>query len=203
MKFPSTIPRTFYQRHPKKVARDLLGCFIVRNYHGELLVGKIVETEAYLSTPDDPASHGYKPQSPRTHSLFGEAGHAYVTNVHKYMIMNVVTESHNQPSAVLIRALEPIEGIKTMKELRDKENIIELTNGPGKLALALGITRELDGIDVTDFQSEVYFLERNQEFNESIITTERIGISKAQDLLLRFYMKNNPWVSGSKKNNLI
>lgn len=195
MKLSPIIPRSFYRRHPEKVARELLGCFIIRKYKGELLVGKIVETEAYLSTPDDPASHGFKPKSRRTNSLFGDAGYAYVTNVHRYMIMNVVTETYNKPSAVLIRAIEPIEGIETMKKLRGKDNILDLTNGPGKLTLALNITRKLDGIDITDSKSEIFFTKRNERFTETIINSPRIGISKAQEFHLRFYIKNNPYVS--------
>lgn len=199
MKLSPIIPRSFYRRHPEKVARDLLGCFIVRRYHGELLVGKIVETEAYLSTPDDPASHGFKPKSRRTNSLFGDAGHAYITNVHRYMIMNVVTETHDKPSGVLIRAIEPILGVETMQKLRRPSSPGNLSNGPGKLTLALDITRKLDGIDITDSMSEIFFTKRNKKFTETIMTSPRIGISKAQEFPLRFYLQNNLFVSKNKK----
>lgn len=192
--------RKFFQRHPAVVARELLGCYLVKNYRSKKLIGKIVETEAYLSTPDDPASHGYKPQSKRTTSLFGEAGHAYVTNIHRYMILNVVTETRGHASAVLIRAVEPTDGIETMKRLRNKENLRDLTTGPGKLAMAFNITRALDGADVCQPTSDVFFQEKDETIEE-IKSGPRIGISQAQELPLRFYLSGNPYVSGPQKNN--
>lgn len=187
--------RKFFARNPVEVARDMIGTYIVRRYGGDLLVGKIVETEAYLAEGDT-ASHGYKPKSNRTESLFGPAGYAYVTNVHRYFIMNVVTEAVNQPSAVLIRAIEPVEGIEVMKRLRGKDNLVDIGSGPGKVCIALGIDRSCDGISVTSSDSDIYFLPRSTKENLDIGSSARIGISSAQDYLFRFFLKANPHVSG-------
>lgn len=197
----SPLPQSFYQRHPQDVALDLLGCLLVRRVGKKYLIGKIVETEAYLSTSDDPASHGFKAESPRTKSLYGPAGYAYVTNVHKYSIMNVVTEGVGQPSAALIRAVEPIEGIDIMKEHRPHTSLINLTNGPGKLTIAFNISRPLDGSNLTQSSNEIFII-KGTESSPTTGISKRIGISQAQELPLRFYLKNNPWVSGPKKNNL-
>src|SRR3954468_15508534 len=114
------IPRVFYQREPSVVAQELLGKYLVRKIDDKLLIGKIVETEAYLGK-NDPAAHGFKGQTQRNTVLFGEAGMAYIYSIHRYYCFNIVTETIGIPSGVLVRAIEPIEGMEMMKQLRGVE----------------------------------------------------------------------------------
>jgi DNA-3-methyladenine glycosylase len=187
------IPQSFFDRSPLAVGPELLGKLIVRTIDGKTIVGRIVEVEAYLAYVDE-AAHGFKGPTKRNASLFLSAGHIYVHTIHLQNCLDVVTENAEIPSSVLIRALEPIEGIELMQELRKKESLKDLTSGPGKLCQALAITREIDGVDGTDTSSPLYFADDNFVPAETIATT-RVGITKAAEQVWRFYTKGNPHVS--------
>jgi len=184
------LPRTFYARDTVTVARDLLGK-IVR--HGQT-AGRIVETEAYLGR-DDLAAHSARGITDRTRVIFGPPGHAYVYFIYgMYECLNLVAEPDGQPGAVLIRALEPVAGIETMQQRRPTAHTLrDLTSGPGRLTLALGITRAQNGADVTRGALTVRIATRGEPFE--IEVTPRIGIRHCADWPLRFVIKGNPFVS--------
>lgn len=190
------VPRRFYNRDTLTVAPELLGKLLVRGVSSELLVGRIVETEAYRGV-DDPASHSYRGKTPRNAVMFGPPGIAYVYFTYgNHYCLNAVTEEEGTPAAVLIRAVEPLEGVDVMKRNRGVEKITEVGSGPGKLTRALQITREQNGCDLTDPSSELKICEPSEVIGvfETVRTT-RIGIRLAQDKPWRFYVKGNPHVS--------
>lgn len=140
------LSRAFYDRDPVVTARELLGKKIVRDLDGVLISGMISETEAYTGI-EDTACHASKGKTERNSVMFGPPGHAYIYFIYgMYYMLNLVTESDN-PSAVLIRGLIPVDGIETMKRFRGRDT--GLTDGPGKLCMALSIDRALNGVDVT------------------------------------------------------
>ena len=147
---PEPVPRRFYNRDTLIVAPELLGKLLVRRESSGLLVGKIVETEAYRGV-DDPASHSYRGKTPRNAVMFGAPGIAYVYFTYgNHYCLNAVTEDEGTPAAVLIRAVEPLEGVDLMMRNRGVEKLTEVGSGPGKLTKALQITREQNGCDLTD-----------------------------------------------------
>jgi DNA-3-methyladenine glycosylase len=184
------VPRSFYERGAVPVARDLLGKILV---HG-LTSGIIVETEAYLGG-DDLASHSAAGITDRTRVIFGPAGHAYVyLSYGMHDCLNIVAEPAGMPGCVLIRALEPVEGLDLMRSRRPKaRKDRDLTSGPGKLTRALGITRKHTGVDMTAGDLVVRAQTETPRFD--IAVTPRIGITKCADLPLRFFMKGNRFVS--------
>ncbi|HUS05189.1 MAG TPA: DNA-3-methyladenine glycosylase [Bryobacteraceae bacterium] len=184
------LPRRFYNRPTIDVARDLLGMIVV---HGET-AGKIVETEAYLGG-NDLASHSARGITGRTRVIFGPPGHAYVYFIYgMYECLNLVCEAEGKAGCVLIRALEPVRGIEIMQQRRPKARKLEaLASGPGKLTLALGITRALNGCDVTRVPLLVESPPASGKF--TIKTTPRIGIRECADWPLRFLIEGNPFVS--------
>lgn len=188
-----TLSRKFFERDSTTVAKELLGHLLYRNINGNILIGRIVETESYLPFID-PAAHSYIGKTKRTSILYGEAGYSYVYSIHRYFCLNVVCDAVNIPGCVLIRALEPLKGIELMIVNRSSKIEANLTSGPGKLCQALSIDKNLNAIDVTNSKSELQILEGVSEVN-NIQTTTRIGISKAVDLPLRFYIKNSTFVS--------
>lgn len=191
------IPRLFYDRNPIVVAQELLGTFLVRRINNTILVGMITETEAYLPTGDS-AAHSFKGKTKRNASLYKEAGHTYVHSMRQYNLLDIVTEGTDKPGSVLIRAIEPIEGTEEMKHFRKSKDIEGLTNGPGKVCIALAITRDLDGVDITSAESPIFIARADKIKNESsriIETSSRIGISAAKDMLLRFHISENSHVS--------
>jgi len=183
-----------------ELARRLLGAEIVRMLPEGCLRGRIVETEGYL--PNDPACHAVRElpgglchrHTRRNDSMFGPPGRAYVyfTYGNHYML-NVATEPDGIPGAVLIRALEPLEGQDIMLARRGLADPRQLTNGPGKLTQALGIDKELDSHDLT--QPPLQLIPGYSISDEEIVATTRIGITRAVDKPWRFYIKGNPWVS--------
>jgi DNA-3-methyladenine glycosylase len=189
-------PREFYLQDTRVVAQKLLGQIVERRLpSGEILSGIIVETEAYLT--DDPACHAYRGQTPRNRTMFGPPGHAYVYFTYGlHMMLNVVCAPEGVAEAVLIRALEPVEGIDTMRENRGGlADTRQLTNGPGKLAQALGLTRlSHDGHDVTNSHEEIMILPNDHPPFE-MVTTTRIGITQGVDLPWRYYVAGNRYVS--------
>jgi DNA-3-methyladenine glycosylase len=170
----------FYARSVHDVARDLIGC-VVR--HGET-AGRIVETESYHM--DEPACHAYAGLTGRTHTLFGKPGRAYVYfsyGIHS--LLNAVAENEGTGAAVLIRALEPVEGVDLMRARRGVERAEDLCSGPAKLTQALGIDLELNGSSLVDGPIEVLAREGGAT-EPRIVIGERIGITKAADLPWRF-----------------
>ena len=184
------LPRSFYLRSTVDVSRDLLGKVLV---HGRT-AGIIVETEAYLGG-DDLASHSAAGITPRTKVIFGPPGHAYVYlsyGVHE--CLNIVAEPAGKAGCVLIRALEPIEGLDIMRTRRQRaRNDRELTAGPGKLTQAMAITRAHNGIDMT--RGNLIVRAPASASPIEIEVTKRIGITKCADLPLRFTVKGNRFVS--------
>ena len=185
------LTRKFFSRRTDLVAIDLLGCILVRKIGNKKLSGKIVETEAYFGE-SDPASHAYRGVTPRNKIMFGKPGFAYVYFIYgNHHCLNFTTEREGRAGAVLIRALEPLEGIGLMKKNRGTNNIKNLTNGPGKLTQALAITREQNGLDLA---GNVLYVLKGDEPKE-IVRTTRVGIRNGKDLKLRFYIKDSPFVS--------
>ena len=191
MNFGCILPRSFYARHTVAVARDLLGKVLV---HGPT-AGMIVETEAYLGG-DDLASHSARGITNRTRVIFGPPGHAYVYFIYgMYECLNLVAEPAGQPGCVLIRAVEPVGGIDLMRQRRPAARRLEdLASGPGKLTLALGITRAHNGADVT--RGALVVRDPAESRRLAIATTPRIGIRECADWPLRFIVRGNRFVSG-------
>lgn len=174
-----------------EVAKRLLGSTLVREVEGTLMAGRIVETESYDET--DAASHSYRGVTPRTQIMFGPAGFAYVYFTYgMHYCFNVVTGKTGQGSAVLIRALEPLEGLDTMTVNR-KTGPNQLTNGPAKLCQALQIDRSLNGHNLTT--SPLYITSQPPVAPSKITQTTRVGISKDTHRLWRFYVTGNLFVS--------
>jgi DNA-3-methyladenine glycosylase len=192
MRFGPILKRAFYDRRTEDVARDLVGKVLV---HGPT-AGIIVETEAYLGE-DDLASHSARGVTQRTRVIFGPPGHAYVYFIYgMYECLNLVAESEGKPGCVLIRALEPVAGISLMRERRPATRRVEaLASGPGKLTLAMGITRELNGADVT--RGALVVREPVERSPFEVVVTPRIGITKCADLPLRFHVRGSRFVSGN------
>ncbi|HEX4378336.1 MAG TPA: DNA-3-methyladenine glycosylase [Steroidobacteraceae bacterium] len=185
------MPRSFYERSPEIVARALLGKLIVRRLAGQRLVGRITETEAYLGEAD-PASHAYRGQSPRNAVLFGPPGRTYVYLIYGlHYCLNFSCHSKGRAGGVLIRALEPMEGISRMavhRGLPTVRSARQLAGGPGRLCQAFQITRSRDhDIDVTRPSSTIRVVDDGRAAGK-VVVTARIGLSKAVDLPLRFVL---------------
>ncbi|MBX4196015.1 DNA-3-methyladenine glycosylase [Candidatus Pacearchaeota archaeon] len=179
----------FFNRSTIQVAKDMLGCYIVSESKEGRTVGKIVETEAYLS--DDPGSHTFKGKTKRNEVMFGPPGRAYVYFIYgAHHCINIVTQKAGMGEAVLIRALEPISGIDIMKKRRGKEDIYELCSGPGKLVVALGIDKTFNGLELN---KRIKMLEQQEK--PTIVATTRVGLSNGKDLPYRFYIRDNPFIS--------
>jgi DNA-3-methyladenine glycosylase len=187
------LSQTFYSRPTRQVAKDLLGQILVHETPQGTASGRIVEVEAYLPK-NDPGCHASRGMTPRNQVMFGNAGYAYVYFCYgNHYLFNVVTEKKGTPGAVLIRALEPIVGIGLMVKRRGEfqPDDLGLTNGPGKLVQALGITQQHNGIVL--LKKPLYI--RKAERKEPAGVTTRIGITEGSELPLRFYLKGNPYIS--------
>ena len=181
-------------------ARALLGCLLVRYTRDGLRRARIVETEAYPA--GDPACHAFVGETRRNRSLFARRGHVYVYRIHRSYCLNVATGRRGQGEGVLIRAVEPLEGIDLMQKARLRASVgnrppagVALTNGPGKLCQALDIELQLDGFDLLTARhgSPLHVLPRRE--TPRIVATPRIGISVATDRLLRFVIRDSAWAS--------
>jgi DNA-3-methyladenine glycosylase len=190
------LPGGFYDRDPAVVARELLGKLLIRRSLAGTSVGRIVETEAYLSA-DDPACHAHRGKTRRNASMFGLPGHAYVYMIHAKWCFNTVTEGEGCGSAVLVRAIEPLLGIERMQQRRGTDKLRDLTRGPARLCQALEITGQLDGWDLTQRKS-LWIANDDLNIPAQIVATPRIGISQAADLPLRFFYAGSPFVSGRR-----
>src|SRR6266851_6183608 len=178
-----------------KLARFLIGKVVIHDLAAGRLSGRIVETEAY--PPGDPAGHHYRGPTPRIRSMYLHPGHAYIFfNYGAHFMLNVVSEPAGTASAILIRALEPLEGIELMQRHRKATRLLDLTRGPGRLAAAFQIDRCHDGIDLCA-PGSLWLGETSHPIGP-IGKTVRIGITRAADQFLRFYERGNPFVSGPK-----
>jgi len=187
------LPRPFYLRPARAVARDLLGCIVVSRRGRTVTAGRIVETEAYLG-PEDAASHAaFRPGS---HALFyGEGGFAYVyLNYGIHSCLNAIAGAAGRPGCVLVRALEPVAGLSAMARRRGVEpDSTRLASGPGNLTRALGITSRDNGADLTRGLFTIEPPDRPRDFR--ITSGPRVGITRAVDLRLRFWIADSPFVS--------
>jgi DNA-3-methyladenine glycosylase len=188
------LPRRFYDRPATDVARDLLGKVLV---HGSTSA-RIVETEAYLGL-EDRAAHAWRGPTPRTQVIFGPPGHAYVYLIYgMYECLNIVAEPKGSAGCVLIRALEPLTGVEAMQERRPTAHRVEdIANGPGKLTLAMNITRHDNGRDLTRGSLRVVEPKAQDPFEISV--SPRIGITYCADWPLRFYIADSRFVSGYRR----
>jgi DNA-3-methyladenine glycosylase len=187
------LPRRFYQRPARAVARDLLGCLVVSRRGRALTAGRIVETEAYLG-PEDAASHAAFRPSSRAF-FYGHGGFAYVyLNYGIHYCLNAIAGAAGRPGCVLIRALEPIAGLATMARRRGVgADSTRLASGPGNLTRALGITLRENRADLTCGLFTLEPPDRPRDFR--IASGPRIGITRATDLRLRFWIRDNCFVS--------
>jgi len=187
--------RSFYEQPTIEVAQQLLGKYLIRKHPDGTTVGRIVETEAYIG-PQDKACHASRGRTPRTEIMFGRAGHAYVYMIYGFHYMlNIVTEAADFPAAVLIRAVEPLEGLPLMQSRRQTERLRSLASGPGKLCRAFAIDRTLNGNDVC---GKVLYLDDHGEPAPKVMTTPRIGVDYAgkwKHKPWRFLIKGNEFVS--------
>lgn len=189
------ISRSFYEQPTVSVARQLLGKYLVRKHPDGKTVGRIVETEAYIG-PHDLACHASRGRTARTEIMFGRAGYAYVYFIYGvYYCLNIVTEEIDHASAVLIRALEPVEGMELMQKRRRTEMLRNLTSGPGKLCDAFAIDKSLNGADIC---ANILYIEDRGEPAPKIIARPRIGVDYAgkwKDKPWRFLVRGSEFVS--------
>lgn len=194
------LPQGFYSRPTTEVARDLLGKLIVHQVDGEELAGRIVEVEAYLGLKDE-AAHAFAGITPRTKVMFGPPGHAYVYLTYgMYWLLNAVCEPEDHPAAVLIRAIEPLEGHEVMAANRPGRPPREWTSGPGRLALALGVGPAENGLDLTDPRGGLWIEAAPRVPDEKVRVGPRIGLGRHVhepwlSMPWRWWIAENPYVS--------
>lgn len=190
------VNRSFYLRPTLKVAKDLLGKYLVRKLGRQYLIGRIVEVEAYLN--NDPASHSFRGKTKRNEVMFWQGGHLYIYFTYgMHFCCNVVTEEEGKGCAVLVRAVEPVENIQVMQKLRDidtSKNPYNLTNGPAKVCQAFALGRNENGTYLCGDKIWVGNSEIRNPKSE-IISSSRVGITNGSEHMWRFYIKDNPWVS--------
>jgi len=199
----SPLPREFYDRDPRRVSRELLGKVLVRREGRRVRTARIVEVEAYLGV-GDPAAHSFAGRTPRNAVLFGPPGYAYVYFIYgNHYCLNVSCLPDGVAGGVLFRALEPLVGVDDMARARglsidSTRDLRQLTSGPGRLAEAFGITRERDnGKDLTSARSDLFIADDGYRVRR-ILTTPRIGITKAAERPLRYLIAGNEFVSGPR-----
>jgi DNA-3-methyladenine glycosylase len=185
------LPRRFYDRGALEVAPDLIGRLLVRELDDVRMVGRIVEAEAYR--PDDPASHSFRGPTPRTTTMFGPPGHVYVYVSHGiHHCMNLTTGSS---SAVLLRAVEPLDGLEEMVRRRGRADPRALCAGPGRLCQALGVTRADDGSDVT--RGNGLWVAPGSPA-AAVLATPRVGLTVARDQPWRFVEAGSRFLSRAR-----
>jgi DNA-3-methyladenine glycosylase len=186
------LTRGFYNRSALQVAKDLLGKYLVLQKDGRFLSGRIVETEAYVGLRD-PASHAFRGKTPRNEVMFGGPGHAYVYLTYgMHHCLNLVTGRKGYPAAVLIRAMEPVDGVEWMMKRRGRKKLTDLANGPAKLCQALGIDRGTNGADLC---GHFIYLQDRGEPVRSVARSSRIGISEGKEKMCRFFVRRSEFVS--------
>ena len=193
------LPRSFFSRRTDLVARDLLGCLLVRELDGTRLAGRIVEAEAYIGE-EDLACHAKAGRTRRTDVMYGPPGFSYVYFTYgMHWMLNVVTEKKSFPAAVLIRALEPVEGIEIMCSLRGMNGISLLCKGPARLTQAMAIRKAENGLDFCQKASSLWIEPGIKLRATEIAISARIGLGNTPEPWFskpwRFYLKGNPFVS--------
>ncbi len=192
------LPPDFYHRNVVDVARDLIGCLLTRQSRSGRTVGRIVETEAYLAS-GDPACHAARGMTRRNLVMFGAPGKAYVYSIHTRFCLNAVSQAKGEPAAVLIRAVEPLDGIDLMAQRRGTDRMLDLARGPGRLCEAFQIDRRLDDFLLTR-GTRLWIAPPDEPISTADISaSSRIGIRLAQDLPLRFFLDGSPFVSGPRR----
>jgi DNA-3-methyladenine glycosylase len=193
------LPRNFYTRPVLTVAKELLGKVLIKNEGKKLLIGRIVEVEAYDGNNDE-ASHTFKGRTKRNEVMFNEGGFFYVYFTYgAHYCCNVVTGRANHGAAVLIRAVEPLKGTDLMikrrlsRKLKNEKEIFNLTSGPGKVCQAFGFKKNHSGIDLTG--KSIYLVDQPKLKKSKIGNSKRIGISKSAELPWRFFEIGNPYLS--------
>ncbi|MCF8259894.1 MAG: DNA-3-methyladenine glycosylase [Melioribacteraceae bacterium] len=187
------LPQSFYARDLLEIAPEILGKIFVKKSGSKIFSGSIVEVEAYHGAFDE-AAHTFRGKTKANEIMFDEGGKLYVYFIYgMYFCCNIVTGKKDEGSAILIRGIEPISGTKCMMVNRSKSELKNLTNGPGKICQAFGITKSDNGTDLLG--DDMYLLDTPTVSSDNIVQTTRIGISKSKDLPWRFYIKNNPFVS--------
>ena len=191
------LPRSFYSRPTLTVAKSLLGCELVSTEGNTVVSGRIVEAEAYLGN-NDPASHAACGKTPRTAHQWENPGHLYVYLIYgMYHCINIVCEPKGVAGCVLIRALEPLRGLKQMRARRNcPKREMDLCNGPGKLTQAMGITMKHNRMDVT--KGPIHICKGSDIPEIQIATSGRIGVSEGDHLSYRFYVTKHRFVSPRK-----
>lgn len=199
----TALPREFYDRDPRRVCRELLGKVLVRTERRKYLAARIVEVEAYLGK-NDGASHSFVGRTVRNAVLFGPPGHAYVYFIYgTHYCLNVSCLPDGVAGGILFRAVEPLVGLEIMAKARGlalngARGLRNLTSGPGRLAEAFGITRERDnGKDLTSADSDLFIADDGCRVSK-VLTTPRIGITKAAERPWRYVIAGNPFVSGPR-----
>lgn len=189
------IPHSFFKCSTDELAKKLLGTYLRVETPCGIVIGRIIETESY--TKDDPASHSFCGLTKRNAPMFERFGTAYVYFTYgMHHCFNIVANASGIGEAVLIRAVEPVQGIEIMKKNRGTNSEKNLTNGPAKLAVALGITKEHNGLDLLSRNSKIQLWSSDSVSEDiRIVKTTRIGITKGSELLKRFYIKGNSLVS--------
>jgi DNA-3-methyladenine glycosylase len=188
------LDRDFYSQPTLKLAKSLLGKQLVHDTDAGRISGWIVEVEAYL-WKNDPACHAARGMTNKNRSMFSRPGSLYVYCIHASWCMNVVSEIEGRGAAVLIRAIEPIEGIDHMLSARKVDHPVLLTNGPGKLCEAFGIQRQHDGIDLVD-HDRMWIEAPASQASFRITRAPRIGIRHGTELFYRYFIDGNRFVSG-------
>jgi DNA-3-methyladenine glycosylase len=195
----SVLPTSFYARDTEVVAREMLGTILECRTREGVASGRIVETEAYVGE-HDLACHAAAGRTQRTAPLYGPPGFSYVYFIYgMYWCFNAVTRDEGQPSAVLVRAVEPVDGIELMRRRRPAaKRDIDLTNGPGKLCLALAIGARHHELSLID--SPLVIRRGTPVEDRDVVVTPRIGISRSADWPLRYFVADNPYVSKTPKD---
>ncbi len=191
------LPVSFYSRSTLKVLVDLIGKVLVRKSEEGLTSGVIVEAEAYTGE-DDPASYAFCGRTKRSEIMYGPPGRAFIHFTYgMHHMLNLVTEREEFPAAILIRALEPREGISLMKKRRQTEESFNLCSGPAKICQAFGIDRSHSGLSLFSSRSPIFIKEgeKREKGREELIWTSRIGIGEGKDRLWRAYLKGSPFIS--------
>lgn len=199
----TALPREFYDRDPRRVCRDVLGKVLVRNEPRKYLAARIVEVEAYFGKSDG-AAHSFAGRTERNAVLFGPPGYAYVYFIYgNHYCLNVSCLPDGVAGGILFRAVEPLEGIEAMAKARrialnGARDLRNLTSGPGRLAEAFEITRQRDnGKDLASTDSDLFIADDGYRVKR-VLTTPRIGITKAAERPWRYVIAGNPFVSGPK-----
>ena len=197
----TVVPSEFYDRNVKDVAVELLGCLLVRRTKRGLMVGRIVETEAYLAA-GDPACHAARGMTKRNRPMFGPPGWAYVYSIHARWCLNAVCQSRSEPAAVLIRAVEPFFGIEQITDHRGGCRALDLARGPSRLCEALQVDQRFNETHLTNPNRLWIAKAMPHAANQTrprIASSPRIGVSSAEDLRLRFFYDGCRFVSGPRK----